>query len=101
MLPGLVPIMPITLPGIKYVKIFEYVKGAHIPGNGLIEVPVRTNTGRVFVYSQQSQGGEFVVPYSMSGNPYDVVTTGPYHIAGTDHYINVTEADVMDGNTVG
>ena len=80
MLPGLVPIMPITLPGIKYVKIFEYVKGAHIPGNGLIEVPIKTNTGRVFDYSQQSQGGEFVVPYSMSGNPYDVVAdrTLPY-----------------------
>ena len=93
--------VPVTLPGIKYVKIFEYVKGAHIPGNGIIEVPLVTNTGRTFVYSQESQGGEFVVPYSTSGNPYDVQATGPYHIDGTDQYINVTEDDVMNGTTVG
>ena len=31
MLPGLVPIMPITLPGIKYVKIFEYSKRGTYP----------------------------------------------------------------------
>jgi dolichyl-diphosphooligosaccharide--protein glycosyltransferase len=93
--------VPVTLPGIKYVKIFEYVKGAHIPGNGIIEVPLVTNTGRTFVYSQESQGGEFVVPYSTSGDPYEVQATGPYHIDGTNQYINVTEDDVMNGTTVG
>ena len=31
---------------VRYVKIFEYVKGAHIKGDGIIEVPVVTNTGR-------------------------------------------------------
>jgi len=90
----------ITLPDIKYVKIFEYVKGAHIPGEGIIEVPVVTNTGRTFVYRQESENGEFVVPYSTSGSTYDVRVTGPYHIAGTSRNITVTEEDVKQGNRV-
>jgi dolichyl-diphosphooligosaccharide--protein glycosyltransferase len=92
---------PVTLPGIKEVKVFEYVNGAHIAGNGIIEVPVRTNTGRTFVYRQASQNSEFVVPYSQSGNSYVVQATGPYHIDGTERYINVTEDDVVNGVTVG
>lgn len=92
---------PVTLPGIKEVKVFEYVNGAHITGNGIIEVPIRTNTGRTLVYRQESQDGEFVVPYSQSGNPYDVEATGPYHIEGTDRYINVTEDEVTSGTAVG
>lgn len=89
-----------TLVGIKNVKIFEYVKGAQIAGEGIIEVPVTTNTGRTFVYRQASENGTFTVPYATSGSPYDVITTGPYHIAGTTRYINVTESDVMQGNRV-
>jgi len=91
---------PITLPGIKTVKIFEYVPGAVIPGEGVIEVPVRTNTGRVFVYRQASVNGTFTVPYPTTGSPYDVSATGPYHILGTDRYVSVTENDVIQGNTV-
>ena len=93
--------VPVTLPGIKYVKIFEYVKGARIPGEGIIEIPLRTNTGRTFVYTQESQNGTFIVPYSTSENPYDVQATCPYHIDGTNQYINVTEDDVLNGATVG
>jgi dolichyl-diphosphooligosaccharide--protein glycosyltransferase len=52
---------------IKYVKTFEYVKGAHIKGSGIIEVPLITNTGREFVYRQESESGEFIVPYSTTG----------------------------------
>jgi len=89
-----------TLQDIKYVKIFEYVKGAHIPGEGIIEVPLVTNTGRTFVYRQASEGGEFIVPYSTTGSRYDVNATGQYHIAGTSRYITVTENDVKDGNRV-
>ncbi|HXW98461.1 MAG TPA: oligosaccharyl transferase, archaeosortase A system-associated, partial [Methanomicrobiales archaeon] len=57
---------------ISYVKVFEYVKGAHIKGTGTIEVPLVTNTGRTFTYQQESVNGEFVVPYATQGNPYDV-----------------------------
>jgi len=92
--------LPATLPGIKYVKIFEYVSGAHIAGDGIIEVPVVTNTGRAFVYRQESINGEFVVPYSTTGNNYDVKATGPYHIEGTSRDITVTEDDVLAGKQV-
>jgi dolichyl-phosphooligosaccharide-protein glycotransferase len=90
----------ITLPGIKMVKIFEYVRGAHITGNGIIELPLVTNTGRTFTYRQESIAGEFIVPYSTTGNPYEVHATGPYHLVGTDRYFTVTEEDVEGGKTV-
>jgi len=89
-----------TLDGIKTVKIFEYVKGAQIAGEGIIEVPITTNTGRIFVYRQASENGTFTVPYATSGSPYEVRATGPYHIIGTSGYINVTENDVTQGNRV-
>jgi dolichyl-diphosphooligosaccharide--protein glycosyltransferase len=88
----------VTLSDIKYVKIFEYVKGAHISGNGIIELPLVTNTGRTFIYQQESENGEFIVPYSSQGNPYDVRATGQYHIVGTSRFITVTEKDVTEGN---
>jgi oligosaccharyl transferase (archaeosortase A-associated) len=91
---------PVTLPGIKSVKIFEFVRGAQIRGEGIIEVPILTNTGRVFMYRQESSQGLFTVPYSTEGNPYEVRATGPYHITGTSQYFNVSEADVVQGNLV-
>ena len=90
----------IMLSDIKYVKIFEYVKGAHIPGNGILELPLVTNTGRRFVYMQESENGEFIVPYSTQGNPYDVQATGQYHIVGTSRYIAVTEDEILAGKQV-
>ena len=86
---------------VKYVKVFEYVKGAHIRGDGIIELPLVTNTGRQFTYTQESVGGEFVVPYSTEGNPYDVKATGPYQIMGSTKTYEVSEEDVQSGNTVG
>jgi dolichyl-diphosphooligosaccharide--protein glycosyltransferase len=91
---------PITLPGIKMVKIFEYVKGARITGTGVIELPVVTNTGRTFTYRQDSIAGEFIVPYSTTGNLYEVHATGPYHLVGTTWYFNVTEDAVTSGKKV-
>jgi dolichyl-diphosphooligosaccharide--protein glycosyltransferase len=87
-------------PDIKYVKVFEYVKGAHIKGDGVIEVPVVTNTGRTFTYRQQSVNGEFIIPYATSGNTYEVKATGPYRIVGSDKSFDVTESDILSGNTV-
>jgi dolichyl-diphosphooligosaccharide--protein glycosyltransferase len=91
---------PKTNPEMKQIKIFEYVKGAQITGDGIIEVPVTTNTGRTFVYRQASENGMFVVPYPTSGSPYDVRATGPYRILGTARNVNVTEDDVLQGNRV-
>ena len=91
---------PVTLPGIKMVKIFEYVQGAHIAGAGVIELPLVTNTGRIFTYRQESVAGEFVVPYSTTGDPYEVHAAGPYHLVGTNRYFDVTEDEVTSGKTV-
>ncbi|WP_367259966.1 hypothetical protein [Methanoculleus sp.] len=46
------------------------------PGEGVIEVTVVTNTGREFVYRQESENGTFIIPYSTTGSPYDVKTPG-------------------------
>jgi dolichyl-phosphooligosaccharide-protein glycotransferase len=88
---------------VKYVKIFEYVKGARIKGNGFIEVLIQTNTGRQFFYQQESVDGEFIVPYSTTGSPYDTKAVNKYHIIGTDlnQQYEVTEEDVMQGRFVG
>jgi asparagine N-glycosylation enzyme membrane subunit Stt3 len=86
---------------ISYVKVFEYVRGAHIKGNGIIEIPLVTNTGRRFTYMQESIDGEFIVPYSTLNNPYDVKATGPYHITGSTATYEVSEGDVLSGSTVG
>jgi dolichyl-diphosphooligosaccharide--protein glycosyltransferase len=91
---------PIALPGIKYVKIFEYVKGAQIPGAGIIELPVVTNTGRTFTYRQESVNGRFIVPYPTGESPYDVRATAEYHVVGTSRYIAVTEDDITAGRQV-
>jgi oligosaccharyl transferase (archaeosortase A-associated) len=91
---------PLTLTTIKTVKVFEYISGARITGEGIIELPVVTNTGRMFVYRQESTRGEFIVPYSTQGNPYEVRATGPYHIIGTSRTFEVTEEAVREGKTV-
>jgi dolichyl-phosphooligosaccharide-protein glycotransferase len=90
----------ITLKGIKMVKVFEYVTGARIAGEGTIELPLVTNTGRAFTYRQESVEGTFIVPYSTTGAPYEVHASGMYHIVGTGEYFTVTEDEVKSGNTV-
>ena len=85
---------------VRYVKIFEYVKGAHIKGDGIIEVPVKTNTGRSYIYRQASINGEFIVPYSTTGNSYDVKTTGKYTITGTGKQYEVPESAIVQGETI-
>ncbi len=87
-------------PDVKYVKVFEYVKGAHIKGEGIIEVPVISNTGREYVYRQGSINGEFIVPYSTSENPYDVRTTGKYKVISSGKQYDVPESAVMKGTVI-
>jgi oligosaccharyl transferase (archaeosortase A-associated) len=82
---------------IKYVKVFEHVPGARIRGEGVIEIDLVTDTGRQFTYRQASTDGEFVVPYSTTGNPYGVKATGKYRIAGTGTEYDVSEEAVMQG----
>ena len=85
---------------VKYVKVFEYVKGAHIKGEGIIEVPVISNTGRNFTYRQMSVNGEFIVPYSTTGNPYGVKATGRYRVITTGREYDVPESAIMQGAVI-
>lgn len=87
-------------PDMKNVKVFEYVKGAHIKGSGVISVPVVTDTGRHFTYRQESINGEFVVPYSTTGSASGVKAEGPYRIEGTKQTFIVPESAVMDGAAI-
>jgi oligosaccharyl transferase (archaeosortase A-associated) len=85
---------------LKYVKVFEYVKGAHIKGEGIIQVPLISNTGRNFTYRQMSVNGEFIVPYSTTGNPYEVKTTGKYRVITSGLEYDVPESAVMQGTLI-
>ena len=49
--------------GMRYVKVFEYVNGATIRGEGLIYTEVTTNTNRKFLYGQMSENGLWTLPY--------------------------------------
>jgi len=86
---------------IKYVKTFEYVKGARIKGEGFIEISLVSNTGRQFTYKQESVNGEFIVPYSTIGDPYNVKAVSKYRVLSTGKDYDVTEEDVMKGLVVG
>ena len=68
---------------VKYVKIFEYVKGAHIKGTGIIDIPLVTNQDRNFTYLQESINGEFIVRIQQERQPVSGESHGPYHIEGT------------------
>lgn len=85
---------------ISTIKIFEFVPGARIPGEGFIEVPVVTNTGRTFTYRQESRDGEFIVPYATGGQVNGVHTAGPYRILSSGREYRVGEEDVRHGSTV-
>lgn len=86
--------------GTAYVKTFEYVPGAVINGEGIIEVDVITNNGRTFTYRQESVNGQFILPYSTTGSSYDVKTTSLYRIVGTDQTFAVSEEAVLNGLTI-
>jgi dolichyl-diphosphooligosaccharide--protein glycosyltransferase len=82
---------------LKYVKVFEYVPGARIKGEGIIELPVVTNTGRQFTWREASENGVFIIPYSTEGSPYDVRATGKYRINATGQEYSVSEEAVRSG----
>lgn len=89
-------------PGFPYsVKIFEYVRGARVSGEGLIEVAVITNTGREFVYQQESENGWFILPYATDTVDSPVHTLGPYRFAGSGRTLEVSDQDIREGTVIG
>jgi dolichyl-diphosphooligosaccharide--protein glycosyltransferase len=93
-------VFPNGNPDLKYVKTFEYVKGAHIAGNGTIQIMIVSNTGRHFLYQQESVNGEWIVPYSTIDTPYEVKAAGKYIVIETGVEYDVSEFAVMQGLTV-
>ena len=85
---------------LSYVKVFEYVPGAVIAGEGTIEIPLTTDTGRTFTYRQESVDGTFVVPYPTTTNSGGITPMGEYTVVETGQIFRVTEEDVLLGRTV-
>ncbi|WOF17087.1 oligosaccharyl transferase, archaeosortase A system-associated [Methanoplanus sp. FWC-SCC4] len=82
---------------LKFVKVFEYVKGARIKGEGTIELKLVSDQGREFTYKQRSVDGEFIVPYSTTKDNYGTKVSGDYRITETGKTFSVSEDAVMDG----
>lgn len=85
---------------IRQVKIFEFVKGARINGSGIIQVPLETNTGRRFTYTQESSDGGFIVPYATETDNGGVKALSPYILPEQNISFRVTESDIQNGVTV-
>ena len=85
---------------MRYVKIFEYVPGAIIYGDGMLELSVMTNTGRTFTYHQQSENGVFIVPYATTTVSDGVTALGPYTNMATGETYTVTNEQVLSGDIV-
>lgn len=104
---------PYLPPGVKFVKLFERVKGARIRGRATPGLPVNvsirmmTNFDRFFDYVSLARAdakGNFVVtvPYASSGTTYPVRAVSPY-LAMTEKeaaFFQVTEKDIMEGNEI-
>ncbi len=84
--------------GTAWVKTFEYVTGAVIKGEGIISIDVTTTNGRTFTYRQQSENGQFVVPYA-TGQTGEI-KTGVYTIEGTAQTFAVSEEAVQNGLSI-
>jgi dolichyl-diphosphooligosaccharide--protein glycosyltransferase len=96
---------------IKYVKVFEYVKGARIEGaasnDSIVEIStnVTTNQGRDFVYSGRTMADSngsygFIVPYSTE-NPVEEWTSKGwtnFDVFATPYKIRAGHFDVENGN---
>jgi oligosaccharyl transferase (archaeosortase A-associated) len=82
------------------VKVFEYVPGARLSGEGVIEVKILTNLGRTFTYRQEAENGFFILPYSTEADSYPVRTVGPYRLVSSGRTIEVSENDVRFGETI-
>jgi len=96
----------------RNIKIFEYVKGAKIAGNVtpneivMLSGKIITNQKRIFGYTQKTIADEkgyfeFVVPYS-KGSPYKtrVFEDLMFTYGNETRSINVSENDILNGNTL-
>ncbi len=93
-------VTPADMDDIRYVKIFEHVKGAQIAGDGMLELKVKTNTGREFVYRTHSVDGIFTVPYPTEAAAGAITIPGRYRNVNTGAEYQVTEEQVAKGERI-
>ncbi len=79
-------------------RIFEYVKGAVIKGEGTISTTLTTNTGGTVTYEQSSVNGQFIVPYATGKN--GAITASVYTIEETGETVTVSEEQIQNGLVV-
>jgi dolichyl-diphosphooligosaccharide--protein glycosyltransferase len=95
---------------ISASKVFEFVEGARVKGRAApgsvvsARATVSTNRGREFQFHTRASADaeglyELVLPYSVTGNPYDTGAVGPYiaENAGQTREVVVDEAEVAAG----
>ena len=100
----------ITQMETSFFKLFEHVPGARLIGLAPahevleLEVPIETNLGRRFVYTQKiltgDRGGfETTLPYSTQGSPYRCGPRGPWRLLRGDvtRVLEVSEEAVREG----
>lgn len=98
---------------LSYYKIFEYIPGAIVqgetaPGQDVaIRLKLRSNTGRMFIYTNTSLSNsdgvfQIQVPYSTDSESGDVTPVGKYEISinGNTFSIDVKEENVLSRKTV-
>ena len=92
---------------ISFAKVFEYVEGAKInmTMGGMMYIPVTTNTGRTFMYMQQSENGEFTIPYPTNDGKYDTGVLDDDYIYiqtydGKNYMFKVDEFEVENGSEI-
>jgi dolichyl-diphosphooligosaccharide--protein glycosyltransferase len=94
------------------IKIFEYVPGAAIIGNGTfgeeisISGTIMTNQKRITEYVQRTKVDKdghfkFTVPYSRD-SPYETRLLNDYRInySNSEHLIDPLEKDIINGNSI-
>ena len=102
-------------PPVKYVKIFEYVKGANIFGLAspdetvVAYTNITTNRGRTFTYYNEAIANEtgwyrINVPYSNYGTPYEGWKIESYNIHGLESNASkevvISEAEIISGKNI-
>jgi len=102
-------------PPVKYVKIFEYVKGANIFGLAspdetvVAYTNITTNRGRTFTYYNRAIANEtgwyrINVPYSNYGTPYEGWKIESYNIHGLESNASkeviISEAEIISGQNI-
>lgn len=98
---------------LSYYKIFEYVPGAIVRGKAapgkdvVIRLKLRSNTGRMFIYTNASRSSgnglfQFQVPYPTNSKSGDVTVVGKYEISIGNNIspLDVKEEEVLSGKVV-